>query len=652
MNIIELNNSSKHKIKYNKSSLMMFALVLIGLMVIFSYGVGNVSAASTNVYVNSTGSDAYDGTSPVHTTGNIGPVADINIGISDVSTGGTVNIANGLYTDSGITITRNMNLKGQSKTGTIINAAKTNQILVIQSGVTVSISNLTFSEGQINSVGSGINNKGTLTVTDSNFIGNTGSGSGSGSGGAIANSGTLTVINTAFTGNTANGNGGAIYNTGSMTVTNSNFNSNYATSAGGAIDSHGISLEVTGSSFTYNIAGDTTSYGGGAIFADSGTLNVADSTFTGNNANYNGGAIYVGNNTVVTGSTFTGNTALNNGGAIYNTGTTSCTVNNNILNSNSARNNGGAIDNQGPLNVNGNMFTNNVAYYYGGAISNELAANVVAAENNFVSNNAWYGGAIYNIGTANIQFSRIFGNTANTVNAIENSGTITSDSNNWWGSNSGPASGDVNGATVPSWLVLTVLANPTSIGNNGHSTISAYLMQDSTGAVHTGEYVPNGIPIYFTSSFGTISQASTVNGVATSTFTSGVTAGIVTINAYLDNQALSTSVTVKDTIPPKVSKTNPTNGKTGFSKTSTISIKFSENIKSSTYYKNIKVKNTTTGKYVSFSKSISGTTLNIKTSSTRRGHNWYEIIIPKAAIKDLAGNNLTATYTFKFKTKS
>jgi len=56
-----------------------------------------------------------------------------------------------------------------------------------------------------------------------------------------------------------------------------------------------------------------------------------------------------------------------------------------------------------------------------------------------------------------------------------------------------------------------------------------------------------------------------------------------------------------------------------------------------------------TGKTLALSKSISGTTLNIKTS-TRTANTWYLVIIPKAAIKDMAGNNLAANYTFKFKT--
>ncbi|WP_048190948.1 chitobiase/beta-hexosaminidase C-terminal domain-containing protein [Methanobacterium sp. SMA-27] len=106
-----------------------------------------------------------------------------------------------------------------------------------------------------------------------------------------------------------------------------------------------------------------------------------------------------------------------------------------------------------------------------------------------------------------------------------------------------------------------------------------------------------------------------------------------------------------DKIPPKVSSTTPTNLKTGVSRTSTIVIKFSENIKASTYFNNITIKNLTTGKYVTITKSISGNTLYIKMTNTRIAYNWYQVSIPAKAIKDYAGNNLIATYTFKFKTK-
>ncbi|WP_048186455.1 chitobiase/beta-hexosaminidase C-terminal domain-containing protein [Methanobacterium lacus] len=105
-----------------------------------------------------------------------------------------------------------------------------------------------------------------------------------------------------------------------------------------------------------------------------------------------------------------------------------------------------------------------------------------------------------------------------------------------------------------------------------------------------------------------------------------------------------------DKIAPKVVSTTPTNLKTGVSRTSTITIKFNENIKNSTYYNNIKVKNLTTGKYVTITESISGNTLTIKTTTSKSKNTMYQVIIPKAAIKDNARNNLAANYTFKFKT--
>ena len=104
-----------------------------------------------------------------------------------------------------------------------------------------------------------------------------------------------------------------------------------------------------------------------------------------------------------------------------------------------------------------------------------------------------------------------------------------------------------------------------------------------------------------------------------------------------------------DKVAPKVSSTSPANLKTGVSRTSTITIKLSENFKASTYYKNITVKNITTNKYVNITVSIIGNVLYIKTSLNRLAHDWYQITIPKSAIKDLAGNNLLNTYTFKFK---
>src|SRR5664280_788446 len=105
-----------------------------------------------------------------------------------------------------------------------------------------------------------------------------------------------------------------------------------------------------------------------------------------------------------------------------------------------------------------------------------------------------------------------------------------------------------------------------------------------------------------------------------------------------------------DKVAPKVSKTSPTNRKTGLSRTSYIYIKFSENFKKSTNWSKIRIKNLKTGKYLSISKYLNGSLLKIKTSK-KSANRWYQVIIPLAAIQDNTGNKLKTTYTFKFKTK-
>ena len=102
--------------------------------------------------------------------------------------------------------------------------------------------------------------------------------------------------------------------------------------------------------------------------------------------------------------------------------------------------------------------------------------------------------------------------------------------------------------------------------------------------------------------------------------------------------------------PFKILSTTPIKQMNGVSKTSAIIIKFSEKILKSTDYNNITIKNLNTGKTVTISKSISGTTLNIKTIATRKANTWYLVTIPAKAFKDYLGNNLQANYTFKFKT--
>jgi hypothetical protein len=388
---------------FYKRTTFLLPLLFLSLALIFTVSVNNVSATPINtIYVNgSSGNDTYDGSTWLLAKKTIKNATD------NVNTNGTVNIANGQYTginNTEITINKNMNIQGQSETGTIINGTGTNWIFNIQPGITVTISNLTLTNG---------------TTTDS--------------GGAIYNDGNLTVTNTTFTSNTAinsgNGEGGAIFNTGTLNVTGSNFNSNAVTldGFGGAISNFGT-LIVTNTNFT-----DNTAPLGGAIANFDGTANVQFNRFIGNTAQYGGSVIY----------------------------------------------------------------------FY-----SSIRGSVIATDN-------------------------------------------------WWGSNSNPSNqiiSDINflSPAIPvsydPWIVLTITANPKTIGPFDSSTITADLLHDSSNGYHDplNGHIPDGIPAII---LGVTSSpyVNTINGTATATYTNqGLSFGHAIVIANVDSQTVETTVEIKD----------------------------------------------------------------------------------------------------------
>ena len=279
------NNSMNNKMRYGKTNLLFIALVFIGLVVIFSCGISNVSAAGNTVYVNASGgNDSWDGLSATHSGTLSGPKLSIKNATGTIDADGTVNIADGQYTgenNTEITINKNMYIQGQSETGTIINGTGTNWIFQINPGITLNILNLTLTNGTATNGSAIYNDGGTVNVTGINFTDN----SANNYGGAIYNNGgTVNVTGSIFTGNTNPNRGGAIYNSGILNVTSSTFTgnsaNNYGGADGGAICNSGGDLNVTDSNFTVNTANS----GGGAISNSGGDLNVTGSTFTGNSA--------------------------------------------------------------------------------------------------------------------------------------------------------------------------------------------------------------------------------------------------------------------------------------------------------------------------------------------------------------------------------
>lgn len=179
-----------------------------------------------------------------------------------------------------------------------------------------------------------IANPGITTVSGSTFANNKVTEAGA-SGGAIYAEGTkLVVTDTEFSGNEATRRGGAIYTdaAASTTIQIATFTDNSSKNAGGAValsDLHAnsaLTATIENSIFT----GNNTVRKGGAlvIFDEEGhqflDVKVNNVTFTDNHANGSdtengtGGAIHSESDLTISGnSSFEGNTAKTNGGAIY-----------------------------------------------------------------------------------------------------------------------------------------------------------------------------------------------------------------------------------------------------------------------------------------------------------------------------------------------
>jgi len=147
--------------------------------------------------------------------------------------------------------------------------------------VVVTLRSLTISKGYAAEGGNlynggGIDNAGTLIVTNSTFSDN----SAFFSGGGIHNRGNLTVINSTFSGNSSGslgsyGSGGGIWGaSGSVTVINSTFSGNSSTNGiGGGIGTYGGQLNIYNSTLSGNSA---TPWGGGIAVRTNGRLIYAN----------------------------------------------------------------------------------------------------------------------------------------------------------------------------------------------------------------------------------------------------------------------------------------------------------------------------------------------------------------------------------------
>ena len=334
----------------------------------------------------------------------------------------------------------------------------------------ISITNTKFVKNEAQAVGAvGIFRQATLQdviFEENKATSASGDGGGALFFGSVADATVNSVSNSSFKGNESASRGGAIStrafaqgdnHAAKLDITNTTFTGNKADTNGGAIDNYFYNdsansgaVKIANSIFGGENVGDgNTAKNGGAIYnhkggsddvvvkaggeAQVGSINISDSTFTGNKANLGaGGAIYNEGILTVNDSTFTNNEA---NGVAYATDSTKY----------KKQGVGGAIaTNGGITTINNSKFNGNNAvagddnkWSLGGAVSTmDNAVSTVNINNSTFSNNeAGVGGAVYNMlktgNTINIDNSTFTGNTATyTGGAIANFATMNINNSN------------------------------------------------------------------------------------------------------------------------------------------------------------------------------------------------------------------------------
>ena len=230
-------------------------------------------------------------------------------------------------------------------------------------GDDITITGSTFTENTATVRGGAVMSTGDgsfLSFVDTTFTKNTAGGAGgavwgyeisvAGSAGGLAS----------FSQNKAGSEGGAIFARSDVTLDNVGFEKNAAGTSGGAVYEmeSGAKITVTGGSFKQNHADNGS---GGAVYC--AEIAVDGTSFTGNYATVDGGALYLHDSTsTVKNATFTENHTTNFGGAINTTGAGSVLdVTNSRFDGNEGYHGGAIRNTNGTLNVHDSYFTANSA---------------------------------------------------------------------------------------------------------------------------------------------------------------------------------------------------------------------------------------------------------------------------------------------------
>jgi len=287
---------------------VLLVLILLGgtFSVAFAY-VQDTPTSVKTIYVAKNGTDRNNGLTPEKPKRNL----ESTLYIAD--NGDTIHVGPGIY-KCNIVINKNLTLIGNNQENTTIEGINTGSrpsaCVQISSNATVTITGFTIKNGKRElyagySHGGGIENNGTLTLTDSTITNNTAM-----YGGGIYNKGTININRITLTNNTAGEAGGGILSDTKATMENSLITNNTA-NIGGGIRSFG-QMELQKVTIKNNNA---IKLGGGISVCS--IMTIMDSTIINNTARETGGGISNGDTLYLYGSIVSNNRA-NNGGGIYN----------------------------------------------------------------------------------------------------------------------------------------------------------------------------------------------------------------------------------------------------------------------------------------------------------------------------------------------
>ncbi len=316
---------------------------------------------------------------------------------------------------------------------------------------------------------------------------------------------TLTLDNVTVSNGIASEPGGAVFNRGTVKIQNrSSLSGNSSAKFGGGLyNANNSTAVLTNSTVSKNVAND----GGGIASGLGAVLQIEESTITGNSAqgvvvfsiSGGGGLLNYGSQVLLINATVSGNSvaASLNGGGMYNS-YSSITLINSTISGNSADSGGGFFNKSSHVQVFFSTVSGNSASLYGGGLFDTTSTITLA--NSTVSGNSAPGiGGIHNAGgTLSLTNSTVSGNSAtflsaNVYNAgssvarLSNSivanamggsdcgggGPLTDVTSNWFEDNSCGRTGNGDPRLAP-------------LADNGGATQTHALLRDS-GAIDAGD---------------------------------------------------------------------------------------------------------------------------------------------------------------------